>query len=99
MLGKSETKFVEMMNKAESNCRKYSKNWNPCDLLLISAMFFPDCVTKSRTMHATVELDGKYTRGQMILNHLPRRPDNVKLIDSVSSEAIKKILEWSVSSE
>lgn len=85
-----------MMNKVEPNC-VYNGPWIMCDAYLLAAMFFPEtAISESRTAHSTIELNGKYTRGQMILNHLPKMQDNVKLIDTLSIEGIKKNLQWSV---
>lgn len=46
--------------------------------------------------HATVELDGVYTRGQMVFD---RRSDNfnVTVIETVDEEEFKKTLLWSAS--
>lgn len=68
-----------------------------CDAYLVATVFYPNTtITKSRLVHADIELTGKYTRGQLILNHLPRGENNVKLIDELSVEGIKKAFKTNV---
>ncbi|XP_034487947.1 pyrimidine-specific ribonucleoside hydrolase RihA [Drosophila innubila] len=72
--------------------------WNPCDALLVASWLFDkQFVQKNSTWHATVDLTGTYTRGQMVLDHLrevERFPENVRVIEKVDDVSFKHIIEW-----
>lgn len=92
-------KCVELLNLAESICYRDWPDWVPTDAYLMAAFLFPELsVRKMRTVHATVELTGKYTRGQMVLDHLSKTPSNVTIVDLLSEEGCKKVFEWAVKS-
>lgn len=92
-------KCVELLNLAESICYRDYLDWVPTDAYLMAAFLFPDLtITKTRKVHATVELTGKYTRGQMVLDHLSRTPCNVTVVDLLSEEGCKKVFEWAAKS-
>ncbi|EDW00289.1 pyrimidine-specific ribonucleoside hydrolase RihA [Drosophila grimshawi] len=73
-------------------------NWNPCDALLVAVWLFEkEFVKKSSTWHATVDLTGTHTRGQMVLDHLKeceKFPENVRIIELADDEFFKHIIEW-----
>lgn len=75
------------------------QNYVPSDALLAAAILFPEkCITTKRQCHATVELHGQHTRGQMIVDHLGRIKHNVTLVESMDAEEIKNTLLWTVTS-
>lgn len=73
-------------------------NWNPCDALLVAGWLFEkQFIKKSSNWHATVDLTGTYTRGQMVLDHLKeceKFPENVRIIELVDDKFFKHIVEW-----
>ncbi|XP_032289314.1 nucleoside hydrolase isoform X2 [Drosophila virilis] len=73
-------------------------NWNPCDALLVAGWLFENqFIKKSSTWHATVDLTGTHTRGQMVLDHLKeceKFPENVRIIELVDDNFFKHIVEW-----
>lgn len=90
-------KCIELLNLAESICYRDAIDWMPTDAFLMAAFLFPNLsVRKSRQIHATVELFGKYTRGQMVLDHLNKKPANVTVIESLCTEGCKQIFHWTV---
>ncbi|KAH8385736.1 hypothetical protein KR093_010013, partial [Drosophila rubida] len=72
--------------------------WNPCDALIVATWLFDKpFVKKDSFWHATVELNGTYTRGQMVLDHLKEEikfPENVRIIEMVDDVFFKHIVEW-----
>lgn len=76
------------------------KCWNPCDAMLVGVFLFGShFIRKQSQWHATVDLNGFYTRGQMLLDHLhdtERNPKNVRIIELVDAEVFKQIARWSV---
>ncbi|XP_017055549.1 LOW QUALITY PROTEIN: non-specific ribonucleoside hydrolase RihC [Drosophila ficusphila] len=72
--------------------------WNPCDALVVAAWLFNErMIRKQSFWHATVDLRGTHTRGQMVLDHLRERekyPENVRIIELVDAEFFKRVCEW-----
>lgn len=65
----------------------------PCDAILTAVFLFPDkCMRKEERHHATVELHGQYTRGQMLIDHRKSKNPNVTVIELVNEEELKKAL-------
>lgn len=92
-------KCIELLNLAESICYRGWTDWVPTDAYLMAAFLFPELIVKeSRQLHATVELSGKYTRGQMVLDHLKKKASNVIVVDLLSEAGCKKIFEWTAKS-
>ena len=56
------------------------------------------CVAQKSLHYATVELGGRFTRGQMVVDYYGRlqKKPNVYLIDRVDLEMFKKMMLWSV---
>lgn len=88
---------IDILNKVENSQYEFD-NWNPCDALLVAACLFDkQFIKKSSTWHATVDLTGTHTRGQMVLDHLrecKKFPENVRIIEFVDDEFFKHIVEW-----
>lgn len=64
---------IEMLNDVEHAqwIPHGHKNWNPCDAMLVAAFLFgSQIIRKESKWHATVDLRGSQTRGQMVLDHL-----------------------------
>lgn len=51
-------------------------------------------ITSQRLYHATVELTGTHTRGQMVLDHLRNNNENVLFIMDMHKENYKQIISW-----
>ncbi|XP_017016095.2 nucleoside hydrolase [Drosophila takahashii] len=72
--------------------------WNPCDAIVVAAWLFEDrLIRRHSTWHATVDLRGTHTRGQMVLDHLRewgKNPENVRIIELADAEFFKRICEW-----
>ncbi len=64
-----------------------------CDEHAAAIMVNPDIVLKQENMFASVEVQGQYTRGQMVidwLNHLKKRK-NVFIVTEIDVEKVKSI--------
>lgn len=73
--------------------------FKPCDALLTAVFLCPEAVQLVGEWHANVELHGKHTRGQLVLDHLKARTSNVRIVEKVNEELFKKILMWTVGHE
>lgn len=95
VIGTVACRYIKYLNLAEAVVYKSFDSWMPCDAYLAAIFLFPlTCVRKTRKFHATVELAGNYTRGQMILDHLRKNDDNVTVIDLLNEDGCKKVLRW-----
>lgn len=79
------------MNAAEKALRSKPgfKSWIPCDQHLLGILVEPSMILNSQSTHITVELHGKHTRGQVVVDHKNKNPHNVLIV----KEADKKVLE------
>ncbi|ALC48681.1 CG12177 [Drosophila busckii] len=91
---------INMLTKVESAqwLPAGFETWNPCDALAVAAWLWPKRFIKQQSLwHATVDLTGTHTRGQMVLDHLRERekfPENVHIIELVDDKFFKEIVEW-----
>lgn len=85
--------FLKLMDLIEENSH-YRNNFLPCDAFLIACYFFPQMIKQMKHHNVSVELNGKETRGQMLLDH--RRTEkpkkNAHVIEEVDAEFFKKVL-------
>jgi len=96
VLGAIQNAQMDLLNTVEKKVWEKSRftSWIPCDAILAAILLRPDIVMRSRTCHATVELHGTHTRGQVIIDHLKLKEPNVHLIDEVDTSILKKMLLW-----
>lgn len=87
-----------MLNPAEKAYQQdFIDNWTPADIMVIAALIKPDdFINRSSNCYATIELNGILTRGQMIIDHNRKNPDNVEVIESVDEKVYKNLLLWTV---
>lgn len=99
VLAKANCPNMELLNKIDAFCYRKFPYFCPCDALLTAAMLFPEkCIKSKRQCHVTVELHGRYSRGQMILDHLGKNKhmNNVTIVETMNVEEMKNILLWAV---
>lgn len=101
-LGKNQNRILKLLNEPElkvflnNNC----KVWNPCDAFVSAIFLKPDeIVRKSKKCHATVELSGKFTRGQVVIDHLNQNQDNITIIEQIDVDICKKLFLWTADHE
>lgn len=81
------------MNRAEKSIYPETEViWLPCDAFLVAAVLYPDFIKKQKDYHVTIELHGKKTRGQLVLDHLQSSKPNVTIIEDIDGEYFKEIL-------
>lgn len=64
--------------------------WLPCDALLAAAYLRPEIILEQEKYHATVELHGRNTRGQLVIDHTNENEPNVMIIKCVKMECFKE---------
>lgn len=94
VLGNVQDNNVQLLNEIDRIAFRNQKYFTPFDALLAAIALFPErCIKTQRNYHATVELNGLNTRGQMVLDR--RNPNhNVKVIELMHQEEFERILYW-----
>lgn len=85
---------MDLLNNAE-RALKWDKNvqWRTPDALAAIAYVYPEISKEKVSQHnATVELQGNYTRGALILDHLKQKQPNVEIIELMNLEFITAVL-------
>lgn len=95
----SSCPVVEMLTRIEEAqyIPQGFNTWCPCDAMLVASYLFPKgMIKKLSNWHATVEVYGEQTRGQMVLDHLqsPDNLQNVNLIEHLDCEYFKLVSLW-----
>ncbi|XP_012712656.2 inosine-uridine preferring nucleoside hydrolase [Fundulus heteroclitus] len=69
------------------------KGFNPCDVFALAAAIDDGFITESEEVAVTVELDGKHTRGMMVLDYMEQLKKDHKAIimKAVDLEKLKKM--------
>lgn len=70
-----------------------------CDQLAVAAALDPRVVLQQSLHFATVELSGRFTRGQMVVDYgkkIAGKSPNVFLIDRIDVDHFKKMMLWSL---
>lgn len=71
--------------------------WDICDALLIACILLPHRIVKRIVKyHATVELHGTHTRGQVALDHMRKNSPNINMIEAIDVDACKEVFLWAV---
>jgi inosine-uridine nucleoside N-ribohydrolase len=96
VLGAIQNTPMDLLNTVEKKVWEKSRftSWIPCDAIIAAALLRPDIVMKSHKCHATVELHGTHTRGQVVIGHLKVKDPTVHLIEEVDTSLLKTILLW-----
>ncbi len=93
---------MELLNEAEIKVFQHNKcnNWNPCDAFVSAIFLKPDeVILKAKNCHATVELSGNLTRGQVVIDHLNQKQKNIIIVEQVDVEICKQLFSWTADSD
>ncbi|XP_058117687.1 pyrimidine-specific ribonucleoside hydrolase RihA-like [Anopheles ziemanni] len=91
---KTSNPAIRVLNKVEWEVYAQEDGWTPCDMY-VAAVFLNRSILESVVKYrATVELNGRVTRGMMaILHHVTdSEQHNVAVIDKVDEEEIRQML-------
>lgn len=95
----TDCRNIQLLNEIDKISYRNCPTFMPCDAFLTAAFLFPDkCIGRKRQYHATIELTGRHTRGQLVLDHLRKNNHNVTIIETFNEEEFKKILYWTATS-
>uniref|UniRef100_A0A1B0D033 Inosine/uridine-preferring nucleoside hydrolase domain-containing protein n=1 Tax=Phlebotomus papatasi TaxID=29031 RepID=A0A1B0D033_PHLPP len=84
ILGEIANRITRFMNPIEEKCYREFTEWVPCDAILAAIFLTKNTlIQKSSQWHATVELSGHHTRGQLVLDHLRKKNNNLTIIEKM----------------
>ncbi|XP_026469820.1 uncharacterized protein C1683.06c-like [Ctenocephalides felis] len=96
VMGQINNAQMNLMNPIEKSIYgKYKTDfYYVCDAICVACFLYPDLVKNSYEVHATVELQGLYARGQMVLDHrkIFANLPNVLFVTDINLEMFKKML-------
>ena len=90
--GKFHSAITAYQSKRKREVLKYSQYYS-CDPLAVAIAIDPSVVLESVRAYCTVELQGEYTRGQMVVDwrsHLNKAP-NVELVLKLDIDKVKQL--------
>ncbi|XP_055301092.1 nucleoside hydrolase-like isoform X2 [Sitodiplosis mosellana] len=94
-----DCKNIQLLNEIDRIAYRNCSSFLPCDAFLTAVFVFPEkCIQTKSQHHATIELQGFHTRGQMVLDHKQRNKHNVTIIETVYEEEVKKALYFTATS-
>lgn len=92
-IGSIDNRITRFLNPIEKKAYTKLKNWNPYDVFAVACMVSPSIIRKAQDFHLTIELNGRFTRGQVVLDHIGISPyKNVKIIEEVDIEQFKLLI-------
>ena len=93
------TEQARLMNAIEAKLMKKRSTaaYIACDQVAMAAALDPRSVARATAHHVGVELYGRHTRGQMVVDRSPqRRPANVHLIEEIDVALFRTMMVWSL---
>ncbi|EDS30916.1 inosine-uridine preferring nucleoside hydrolase [Culex quinquefasciatus] len=95
VVGNSKNRAVQMLNQVETKCYSHWDKWMPCDAFLAAVFICPEIIQHSEVFHVDIELTGRLTRGQMVLDHLKKAKDTTRIVDRIDCEKFKLLMLYS----
>lgn len=94
-LGSNKNKFSVLLNKVEKKMiHPRFDFFKPCDAFTVFCFMFKKAIIEMERQHMTVELNGKHTRGQCVVDHRRASADNVNLIIGIDTNLFKDYISW-----
>lgn len=72
--------------------------WITCDPFVLAVIACPNVITSQTNVHATIELEGRVTKGMMVIDwrNMLGKKQNVNIIEKVNLDQFKALLLKSV---
>uniref|UniRef100_A0A336MYK3 CSON010048 protein n=1 Tax=Culicoides sonorensis TaxID=179676 RepID=A0A336MYK3_CULSO len=90
-------KITQLLDPIEKKAYKNWNYWSPFDTFCAAYFIDPTIARKTEDFHMTIELNGLFTRGQVVIDHLDQQTyKNVTVIEEIDVEKFKMLIEDTV---
>ena len=94
-----DTEYARFINATEKAICKNQKAFGmngyvTFDQIAMATLINPEIIEEAKELYVTIELEGKYARGQMVvdwLNHLGEKP-NIRLLTALNYQEYLKMI-------
>lgn len=93
ILSSNSNPITNLLDPAEGNLPNIWR-FIPCDAYAVCCFLMPQMIKSMEECHVSIELDGKNTRGQMVIDHKKTEKPNAFVIYDIDAELFKKFLLW-----
>lgn len=98
VIGKIDNPITRFLNPIEEKAYKNQQNWTPYDTYCAASFIDPSLVRRTENFHMTIELNGMFTRGQVVIDHIDElNYKNVTVIEEIDVEKFKSLMVTTVS--
>ncbi|XP_063695544.1 pyrimidine-specific ribonucleoside hydrolase RihA-like isoform X2 [Culicoides brevitarsis] len=95
VLGKTDNKITQLLNPIEKKGYEAigMAEWSPYDAYCAASFIDASIMRKTEDFHMTIELSGKFTRGQVVIDHIDEvNFKNVTVIEEIDVEKFNSLI-------
>lgn len=90
VIGTIDNDITRLLNPIEEKAYKKCEEWLPFDTYCAASFIDPSIVRRREDFHMTIELNGRLTRGQVVIDHIEENEfKNVTVIEEIDVERFK----------
>lgn len=92
-IGKIKNRITKFLNPIEEKGYIPLDHWTPFDTYCAASFIDPTIIRRTENFHITIELNGLFTRGQVVIDHIEQENyKNVTVIEEIDVEKFKSLI-------